>query len=49
MYGPYYLSSKHYDPLKKPSNHQTFICKVLKYSGIAYIVSFFKSRRVNKK
>jgi hypothetical protein len=49
MYGPYYLSDKHYDPLKKPSNRQTFICKVLKYTGIGYIISFFKSRRANKK
>ena len=44
MYGPYYLSDKHYDPLKKPSNRQTFICKVLKYTGITYVIGLFKSQ-----
>ena len=47
--GPYFLSSKHYDRNDKPHIHLTKKEKVLKYSGITYIVSLFKSRRVNKK
>lgn len=47
--GPYFLSSKHYDPNDKPHIHLTKKEKVLKYSGLAYIISFFKSRRANKK
>jgi hypothetical protein len=44
-FGPYYMSDKHYNPLKKPSNRQIFICKVLKYTGIAYVIGLFKSRK----
>jgi hypothetical protein len=47
--GPYFLSSKHYDPNEKPHIHLTLKEKVLKYTGIGYVVSFFKSRRANKK
>ena len=47
--GPYFLSSKHFDSNKKPHIHLTKKEKVLKYTGITYIVSLFKSRRVNKK
>lgn len=45
MYGPYYLSDKHYDPNKKPHIHQTILCKVLKYTGITYVIGLFKSRK----
>ena len=47
--GSHFLSSWHYDKNDKPHIHLTPKEKVLKYSGIAYIVSFFKSRRANKK
>lgn len=45
IYGPYYLSDKHYDPNKKPHIHLTPKEKVLKYTGIGYVVRLFKSRK----
>jgi len=43
-FGPYYMSGKHYNPNKKPHIHQTITCKVLKYTGIAYVIDLFKSQ-----
>lgn len=42
--GPYFLSSKHYDPNAKPHIHLTRKQKVLKYSGITYVIGLFKSQ-----
>ena len=47
--GPNFIYGEHYGKYNKPHIHLTKKEKVLKYSGITYIVSLFKSRRVNKK
>jgi len=41
--GPYFLSTKHYDPNNKPHIHLTPKEKVLKYTGITYVIGLFKS------
>jgi hypothetical protein len=43
--GPYFVSGVHYDPNKKPHIHLTPKEKVLKYSGITYVIGLFKSRK----
>ena len=43
--GPYFLSSKHFDRNKKPHIHLTPKEKVLKYTGITYVIGLFKSRK----
>lgn len=43
--GPYFLSSKRYDPNDKPHIHLTPKQKVLKYTGITYVIGLFKSRK----
>ena len=43
--GSDFLSSKHYDTNKKPHIHLTRKQKVLKYTGITYVIGLFKSRK----
>ena len=44
MYGPYYLSAKHYDQPQKPqTKFEVFTYRVFKYTGIGKVVDFIKS------
>ena len=42
--GPYFLSTEHYDRNDKPHIHLTRKQKVLKYTGITYVIGLFKSQ-----
>lgn len=44
IYGPYYLSDKHYDQPQKPqTKFEVFTYRVFKYTGIGKVIAFFKS------
>jgi hypothetical protein len=44
IYGPYYLSAKHFDlPQKPKTRFEKFSYWVIKYSGIGKIINFIKS------
>ena len=42
--GSHFLFTEHYDPNNKPHVHLTRKQKVLKYTGIAYVIGLFKSQ-----
>jgi hypothetical protein len=42
--GTHFLFSKHYDRNDKPHIHLTRKQKVLKYTGITYVIGLFKSQ-----
>ena len=50
MYGPYYLSAKHYDIPKNPqTKFEVFTYRLFKYTGINSIVKFFTLLRTPAK
>ena len=51
IYGPYYLSAKHYEEPQKPqTKFEKVSFYVLKYTGISKLVDFIKSpAKISKK
>jgi hypothetical protein len=44
IYGPYYLSSKHYDiPTNPQTRFEVFTHRVFKYTGISKVIDLIKS------
>ena len=44
IYGPYYLSAKHYDiPQEPKTRFEVFTYKVFKYTGIGKVIDLIKS------
>jgi len=42
--GPNFIYGEYYDRYNKPHSHLTFKEKVLRYTGITYVIGLFKSQ-----
>lgn len=51
IYGPYYLSNKHYEiPQEPKTKFEVFTYRLFKYSGISRVIDFIKSPdRISRK